>query len=93
MLNPVHINLSKETLDKLKSQKYRDFEGNILNIGDCVAHISALRGRSADGETGKGVIEKFIETNKIKPVYVRFFDGTSMTYSPSTLKILKKAIK
>ena len=76
MLNPVRVNLSKETLEKLKASKYRDMRGNQISIGDYVAHVSTKVGTVVD-----------LTNNKTLRVHVKYPDGSKRVYAPSTLTV------
>ena len=68
-----------------------DLYGNIIEVGDYVAHISALRGRSEEGSPGRGIVIS-VDTTGTRPIKVKDTLGKTQKYSPSTLKVLKKGI-
>lgn len=86
MLNPVRVNLSKETLEKLKASKYRDMRGNQINVGDYVSHISTKLGRDTSWHDGVGTVVD-LTNNKTLRVHVKYPDGSKRVYAPSTLTV------
>lgn len=69
-----------------------DLFGNIIEVGDYVAHISTLRGRSDEGSSGRGIVIS-VDTTGSRPIRVKDTLRQTQKYSPSTLKVSKKGVK